>query len=195
MLRPLGVILAGGASTRMGRDKAFVELGGRALVDHVSEALSLVCREVVVAGRPDGIAGLTGIADTVPERRGPLAGVTAALEYAGTGEVLVVAVDQPWIRHQTMVGLASVDSSLAVVPIDRKGYRQTTCARYPTTMLSVALDELYAGGSIQSALDRSAFTPIGPDVWEGWDEDGRSWFSVDTEASLADGIARFGPLG
>ncbi len=177
----------------MGRDKAFVEVAERPMVEWVGDALGSVSPGVIIAGRPDGIGPIPGIGDPVSERRGPLSGLAAALEYAETGDVLVCAVDQPWIRVDTLAALADVESDLPVVPIDREGARQTTCARYPTSLLSVALDELYHGGSLQSALDRSAFTPIGPDVWSSWGEDGRSWYSADSPTALETGLATFGP--
>lgn len=176
----------------MGTDKAFVEVAGRPLIDWVIAALTPVCSEIVIAGRPDGIGPVPGIGDPIAERRGPLSGVAAALEHAGQGTVLVVAVDQPWIRSETLEHLAEVESELAVVPVDSSGVRQTTCARYPTSMLPVALDELLAGGSIQSVVDRTAFVPIGPDLWRGWGEDGRSWYSVDTPDAVAQGLEKFG---
>ena len=193
MVRPFGVILAGGASSRMGRDKALVEVAGSSMIEWVAQALGAVCSGLVVAGRPDGVGPLPGIGDPVSERRGPLSGLASSLEYAEQGDVLVVAVDQPWVRPTTLQGLAEMASVLPVIPLDRDGVRQTTCARYPTSMLSVALDELYSGGSIQSAIDRTAFTPVTPETWEPWGEDGRSWFSVDTDEALAAGLERFGP--
>ena len=50
----IGVVLAGGESKRMGSDKALLEVGGRAMIDWVADALDRVCGRVVVSGRPDG---------------------------------------------------------------------------------------------------------------------------------------------
>lgn len=193
MVRATGVILAGGASTRMGRDKALVTVGGRAMFAWVRDRLMEVCDTVVVAGRSAGLGGMPGLSDPVEERRGPLAGLAAALEWAEQGHVLLVATDQPWVRTATLRALADRAQDLAVVPVDPDGARQTTCAVYPTSMLPVALDELYAGGSIQSTLDRSAFVPVHPDEWRSWGEDGRSWYSADSPEAVEEGLARFGP--
>lgn len=192
MVRPIGVLLAGGASSRMGTDKALVELSGRPMSAWVLQALAAVCDDVLVAGRPDGLGGVRGIADTMAGRRGPLAGLVAALE-AESAPVLVVATDQPWVRVETLRHLVGLVGDLPVVPVAHDGSRQTTCAVYPPGILSVALDELLAGGSIQSVLDRTAFVPVEEDTWRGWGEEGRSWFGVDTAEALAEGLARFGP--
>jgi molybdopterin-guanine dinucleotide biosynthesis protein A len=188
----MGVLLAGGASRRMGSDKASVEVCGRPMSAWVIQALRAVCDRVVAAGRPDGLEGIEGLADPVSERRGPLAGLVAALEQAGSTPVLVVATDQPWVRPETLQRLVLTASELPVVPISTDGVRQTTCALYPPGILPVALDELLAGGSIQSVLDRTAFEPIEEETWASWGEDGRSWFSVDTPDAVERGIAEYG---
>ena len=56
-------------------------------------------------------------------------------------------------------------------------------------------DELEGGGSIQSRLDRVSFDPVVTQEWEGWGEDGRSWFSADSSDDIELGLARFGQPG
>jgi molybdopterin-guanine dinucleotide biosynthesis protein A len=76
----LGVVLAGGQSTRFGSDKALAELVGRSLVDRAGDAVGGFCESVVVAGR------VTAPAPTIPDwpraSMGPLAGIAAALHLA-----------------------------------------------------------------------------------------------------------------
>lgn len=176
----------------MGSDKTTVEVAGRPMSAWVIDALRPVCDRVVAAGRPEGVDGIPGLADPVPDRRGPLSGLVAALEAAGSAPVMLVATDQPWVRTRTLHELAAITNDLPIVPISADGVRQTTCALYPPGILSVALDELLAGGSIQSVLDRTAFDPIDEETWRGWDEDGRSWYSVDTLDALEAGVRRYG---
>jgi molybdopterin-guanine dinucleotide biosynthesis protein A len=108
--------------------------------------------------------------------------------------VLVVAVDQPWLRPVTAECLARSDPDQAVVPVDG-GVRQTTCAFYPAGLSRLAASELEGGGSIQSLLDMSGFRPVVEEEWRGWGEDGRSWFSIDEPANIEEGLSRFGPPG
>lgn len=191
----LGVILAGGGSTRMGRDKALVDVAGRPLVGWVAGALAAVTPEVIVIGRHEGIAGLTALPDDHPARRGPLAGLATALRRAGGRPVLLVAVDQPWVRIQTLAALLELAGPVhAVVPIEG-GARQVTCAVYPAAWTARAAAEDEAGGSIQSLLDRLPVREVEEVEWAAWGEDGRSWFSVDTAASRRAGLARFGAPG
>lgn len=190
-MKVTGVMLAGGASRRMGTDKAFVEINGLAMAEIVATSLREVCDRALVAGRAQGLAGLPGIPDPDASNRGPLAGLVAGLEAAGSGVVVLTAVDQPWVRPDTLRHLIALYSDLPVVPVV-EGSRQTTCAVYPTDITPAAREELMAAGSIQTLLDRVAFQPVLEEEWASWGEDGRSWFSIDTPEALEEGLSRFG---
>lgn len=185
----IGVILAGGRSSRMGIDKAGHEVAGKAIAQWVAGALGTVCDRVVIAGRTEGFGGIEPIPDTGGPYRGPLAGIASC---AHLGRIAVVAVDQPWVRPETMRALDGLDGDLPVVPIDN-GNRQATCAIYPSGLGEIAREELEAGGSVQTLLDRVAFRAVTEGEWRTWGEDGRSWFSVDTPRDAEEGLRRFGP--
>lgn len=190
----LGIVLAGGRSRRMGTDKAGYELAGRPMLEWVAGALEMVCRRVVIAGLPGGLRGRPGIADPGPLHRGPLAGLVAGLRTPGVERAVLVAVDHPWVRPETLSALLSHAGELPLVPVDQ-GVRQTTCAVYPAAAGDPGGEELTAGGSIQSLLDRIAFDPVVEGTWRPWGEDGRSWYSADTEEAVMAGIELFGPPG
>ncbi len=192
MTRPLVAILAGGLSSRMGTDKAEVEIAGATMAARVIGAARAV-GTVVVVGRIESLADAPAIPDPPGETRGPLAGLVAALEVAEGRPVVLVAVDQPWVRPATLQALIDEqEGTAAVVPRDG-GVRQTTCAAYPPGLLGAARSALEDGVSIQRLLDREGCREIDPALWRTWGEDGRSWFSVDDRESLHAGLARFGP--
>lgn len=172
----------------MGRDKADVMVGGSTMLDRVGAALRAVTDRVVLLG-PDR-SGWECWPDSV-HAQGPLAGITTALRRAGTSRVLALAVDHAFVRWETLEQLISLDSELPVVPVDDTGMRQVTCALYPVTIADEAEDEASAGGSIQTLLDRVSFRPVAPQEWESWGEDGRSWYSVDSEDALTRGLSAF----
>ncbi len=191
----VGVVLAGGASRRMGRDKALVEVAGRPMLDWVVDALGAVTTDVVVSGdpRPELADRLRFVEDKGERTRGPLAGIVAVMEQADPDALLVVVgVDHPWVRSSTLREIVARFAERPVVPVP-DGIRQTTCAAYPTNDLLVATRELNAGGSIQSMLDRTAFDPFTESDIAGCGEDGRSWFSVNTPDDLDEGLRRYGP--
>ncbi|MGC2239656.1 MAG: molybdenum cofactor guanylyltransferase [Acidimicrobiia bacterium] len=189
MPTPLGAVLAGGAGSRMGTDKASVELDGSTMLNRVIDAVSDVAPHVVVLGGDR--EGQECWPDITPVP-GPLAGVATALNRMSEDRVLVVAVDNPFVTVSTLTHLAKMSSSLPIVPVDYAGVRQVTCAVYPKSVAAVALEEAESGGSIQTLLDRVSFEPVTPDVWRSWGEDGRSWYSVDTPESLRAGLEKYG---
>jgi molybdopterin-guanine dinucleotide biosynthesis protein A len=91
----LGVVLAGGNSTRFGSDKALAELGGHTLLNRAFDTLSGFCELVVIAGRERG-PGHRCIPDWPQPNMGPLGGLAAALRMArdeGYDSVLSCGVD------------------------------------------------------------------------------------------------------
>ena len=138
------VILAGGRSTRMGRDKAGLPVAGVTLVEWTVRRLGSDFAETIVAGAaaPPG-------ARAVPDRRsdaGPLGGIEAGLLAAHSPFTFVVACDMP----RASVALASfllarcAGHDAAVPRID--GRAQPTCAAYART----------AAPKIGAYLDRGA---------------------------------------
>lgn len=188
MTSVLGAILAGGTSSRMGRDKAEVAVGGQTMLDRVVAAASPVCDRVVVLGPERD--GLESWPDT-GTGSGPLAGLATALEKTEADQVLLIAVDNPFVRSETLAGIIDLAGDMPVVPVDGHGTRQVTCALYPATLAGIAREELGNGGSLQSLLDRVSFRPVTPDEWAAWGEDGRSWHSVDDPASLEEAVAAY----
>ena len=102
-----GVVLAGGGSRRMGRDKAKLKVQKGTLADLMAEKLHAVgCAPVLLSG-PGGIA------DRYPGR-GPLAGLHAALGHAaGAAALLAVPVDMPGLRPQTLRRLGQAPGAAA----------------------------------------------------------------------------------
>ena len=88
-----GAVLCGGASRRMGRDKAVIAVGGRSLARRVADAIDGAGADAVVAVGGDAAAltaeGLTVVADDEPGA-GPLAGILVGLAHHGTTDIVFV---------------------------------------------------------------------------------------------------------
>lgn len=113
------VLLAGGASQRMGRDKAALTFGVQKLWQRQIDTL-LACApvEVLISGRFDGPwrgTNLRVIEDGV-EGGGPLRGIATALDEAVTDLLLVLAVDMPLMDSKFLLNLLSVAKEAGVVP-------------------------------------------------------------------------------
>jgi molybdenum cofactor guanylyltransferase len=139
------VILAGGKSHRMGRDKLPLMVGKKPLLDRVYLALASCCSEILVAGGGGyAPAGARRVPDLRPGRQGPLAGIEAGLLAARHRAVFVAAGDMPFLTGDLakyLLGLLSNDVP-AVVP-DSGGRLHPLCAAYGREVqpaVSAALD-------------------------------------------------------
>lgn len=128
-----GFILAGGASSRMGADKAHLRLGGRTLVGRAAAALGgVVGRVSVVSSKPGAAAfGLPVVPDLFGGR-GALGGLHAALAHAASEWVLVLSCDLPFVTAALCERLASLrgPGADAVAPRQPDGRPQPLCALY-----------------------------------------------------------------
>lgn len=99
---PLGVLLAGGQSTRLGRDKAWLSFSGRPLLRRVAEVLGQVTGEVFVSGRDPAAFGLPvpWLPDATPGL-GPAGGVLTVLG-AVKRSCLVISCDLPFMDEATL---------------------------------------------------------------------------------------------
>jgi molybdenum cofactor guanylyltransferase len=106
----LGVVLAGGASLRMGRDKAALEIGGETLAAGAARRLREVVAEVVVADRGKGaVPGFLSIADG--PGGGPAAGLLGAAVARPGRPQLVLACDLPGVPASLLAALARLAAS------------------------------------------------------------------------------------
>jgi molybdenum cofactor guanylyltransferase len=114
-MNPLsGIILAGGASRRMGEDKGTLVWNGRRAVDRLSDCLKEVgAAPILVAGAN---YGLPFVEDPEPQA-GPVAGLLRAIEAlsaAGARMALVLAVDAPTLRSDDLAPLIAADAPGAI---------------------------------------------------------------------------------
>ena len=173
----------------MGTDKADVPFGTSTMLETVVHAVAQV-GEPVVVGRTSAPPGARAVPDREPPGRGPLAGLETALALHPGTPVVLVAVDQPFVRAETLVRLLDSPGD-AVVPYDERP--QVTCAVYRPAFLAAASAALDEGErSLVAALTRADAALVRADEWRGWGEDGRSWFGVDTPARRSEGLRRYG---
>jgi len=175
------VVLAGGRSRRMGRDKAFLPVGDGVLLERVVAPLAGFFDEVVVSassrrraaailGRLDvpGLAArLLPAGDEVPGQ-GPLRGLLTGLRAARNEACFVLAADMPDVKPSAVRALsrraAGRDCAVAVGP---DGYKEPLLGVYMRSVIP-AVEGLLSSGR-RSLLDlyprvRSAFVGLGPEL-------------------------------
>src|ERR1700719_790501 len=147
-------ILAGGKSTRMGKDKAFVEFEGRTLLARALELTASVASNVRIGGGREKFAAFAPVVEDVFRDCGPLGGIHAALRNSATDINLMLAVDMPfvsWALLRYLIGQAEKSEEAAVVvPRGKEGW-QPLCALYRRDFADAAEDALRAG---QNKIDR-----------------------------------------
>ena len=157
---PLVGVLAGGLSSRMGRDKAWLPApaGGEALIERLLRIASELALPAVVIGG-NAPAGIECLRDA-PAGIGPIGGLCALLAHAGTRPAIALACDLPYVDAALLARLARADSAAAVLaPRDpESGKWQPLFARYTPARVLPELRRAIDDGvrSLQGVLARVA---------------------------------------
>jgi molybdenum cofactor guanylyltransferase len=142
-----GFVLAGGKSSRMGQNKAFLTIAGEPLVVRIARELAAVTGSVTLVGEPGLYAGLgfEVIPDGYPGC-GPLAGIHAALQHARHDWSLVAACDMPVSAHiwGELTSRSRSDSGV-IMAVDEEGRPEPLAALYHRRCASVIEEALAAG--------------------------------------------------
>ncbi len=153
-------ILAGGQSTRMGRDKAFVEFNGHPLLTRALDLARSVASDVRIVGSKDKekFAPYAPVVEDIFRDCGPLGGIHAALRASPTDLNLMLAVDMPFVSSaflqylidqaridQTRIGQARTTADASVVVPRSGGLWQPLCAVYRRDFADAAEAALRAG--------------------------------------------------
>src|SRR5579863_6827128 len=145
-----GFVLVGGASRRMGRDKALMPLGDLTMVEQIARRVRAAAGNVTLIGSPKkyGHLSLPVIADEI-ENCGPLGGLYTALRHTESDWNLLVACDMPDVTEtflRQLIGAAEDSDADCVVP-EIDGKIDPLCAVYHRSLLTAT----------ESAIHRKLF--------------------------------------
>ena len=178
-----GVILAGGASRRIGQDKALLELGGRPLIAIVAERLASVCQEVVIASGPTPRyvdLGFPVVTDHFPDV-GALAGIHAGLSAASHEVALAVACDMPFLNPRLLRAFVGWVEGFDVAIFRHGENVEPLHAAYRRTCLAPIEAAIRAGRRrIISFFDQVRVRYVPPEAVRRIDPDLRSFRNVNT---------------
>jgi molybdopterin-guanine dinucleotide biosynthesis protein A len=126
------VILAGGESRRMGRDKAHVEFRGTSLLNHAIENLSPLFDDIVLSVREPLAIDLPQVVQVMDaaEGLGPMMGIVAAMAEVDTDWVFVTGVDMPFLVPAVLQQMANQRPGHDAVLAEVDGYFQPMPAFY-----------------------------------------------------------------
>jgi len=140
-------ILAGGKSTRMGADKAFVQFEGQTLLARALDLARSVTEDVHIVGEKEKYSAFAPTIEDIFPECGPLGGIHAALRASQRDLNLILAVDVPFVTAalvEHIVTLAVESSAMVTVPRAGKGW-QPLCAVYRREFADAAEEALRAG--------------------------------------------------
>lgn len=112
-----GIVLAGGASRRMGQSKAWIELDGRPFIVRVIDSLRRVCDEIVVVANNAAefqTLGARVVSDEFPDT-GSLGGLYSGVKAANNELAVAVACDMPFLNPQVLEFLISLSPDCDIV--------------------------------------------------------------------------------
>jgi molybdenum cofactor guanylyltransferase len=184
------VILAGGLNTRMrGRNKAFLEVGGRTILDRLIATLKDFFNEILLVTRePEMYADQPVRAvEDVYEARASLTGVHSGLHHMKADFAFVVPCDAPFIEPaliRTLLSEITVDVD-AIVPMSGRFY-EPLCAIYSKSCLAPIRDQLDRGDfKITRFYDKIRLKTIPLETILPAEERQRALFNVNTPEALS----------
>ncbi len=127
-----GVILSGGKNTRMGANKAFLEVEGERMIDRAVRILREACGEIIiVTNEPlDYLDQDVTVVTDIFKDMGPLAGIHAGLFHATAPRAFVCACDMPYLDAPFIRHLLSLAEGHDIVVPERKGRPEPLHAIY-----------------------------------------------------------------
>ena len=191
-----GFILAGGESSRMGRDKALLELEGVALIVRTARLVESAARRCAVVGDSVRLEGLEleVIEDDLPGA-GPLGGIATALGASEAEWNLVVACDLPYLTREWLeflIGHATRSDADAVLPMNERG-AEPMCAMYHQRAEVAIRGALESGiRKVTDGLAKLRVEYVEREEWKGFDSEGLLFKNMNEPADYEEAKARLG---
>ena len=175
LLPATAAILAGGASRRMGQNKALLSLDGQPLIAHVANKLAQLTKERIIISNDVALYSFLGlpIYKDLFVGAGALAGVHAALTYATQPWVFIVACDMPLLNITLLRWLFRQRQEVDVVMPKRDGREEPLHALYQRRVLPAVEARLQAGQRRVTSflpdvkvrfVEEAAMRPLDPDL-------------------------------
>lgn len=185
-----GIILAGGLGTRMGNvKKAFMEIGGRTILDRLLAVYRPLFPELIIAARDsaDFTAYDLPVAEDQFEARSSLTGIHAGLDAMTASHGFFAACDAPFLQSglvERLLTEVSPDIDV-VIPLKEDGYREPLCAVYSKRCLPFIENQLNRQDfKIIRFFDQVAVKEVPVAHLREGDPDQISFFNVNTPDDL-----------
>jgi len=186
-----GIILAGGRSARMGREKALLEWHGELLIQRAVRLMQTVCGEVVVVTSSEAVRQVVSVR-TVPDLQpgwGPLGGLYAGLQAVSQEYNGVVACDMPWIQPEAFRRLAAWAPGYDAVVLRRPSGWEPLHALYARRCLPTIEACLQAGFlKLRDLCERLQVRAVTEAEWQSWDPQFQALRNLNTPSDYAQAL-------
>jgi len=200
-----GYVQAGGGSTRFGKDKALVELGGKTMLARTTELVAQVCSEVMIVAEAGKYVNAPApvLADCWPGQ-GPLGGILTALQVSerrgsSSDWNLIVSCDMPFLMGEWLGFLCerAARSAAQVVVADSASGLEPLCACWKTAAGPAIQAAFHAGvRKVAEAMRRLPMEVLDEQVWKRFDTEGRLFRNMNTPEDFEEArriIEKHGP--
>jgi molybdopterin-guanine dinucleotide biosynthesis protein A len=190
-------ILAGGASTRMGTEKALLPFGGEPLLMRTARLLEPLVREVIIVGKPEIYSGLglraipdqfvTTAAETVPART-PLVGIVTALSNTRSPWNLILACDLPYVTSEWvhwLLGRALDSGSQVVMPRTSRGFEPVAAVYHRDCVAQIRAALVQGIRKVSEALSNLRLEFIDEREWSVLDSEHRVLTNMNSPGDYA----------
>lgn len=153
-----GIILAGGKSSRMGCDKALIQINGKHMIDYSIEALTPVCRNVIISANQFTQYKNFEICPDNLSITAPIIGIFSCLTKIKTTAAFVLSCDMPLIDQYFVKYLLSFhsDDFEITIPVHNSGKIEPLCAVYSVRVLEKINAMIMAGNyKLQDLINNS----------------------------------------
>ncbi len=190
-VRAFGYVLAGGGSTRFGRDKALVEFGGKPMLARMIRLVHSVSGRVKLVASPGRYTGygIETVADQWPGE-GPLGGIITALEDAAQSSRrsewnLILSCDMPFLTTDWLTFMAeraAKSDAQVLLPRSNSG-PEPLCACYRTDG-AAKLRKAFESGirKVTEGLKYVITEVLDEADWKRFDNAGRLFWNMNTAA-------------
>jgi molybdopterin-guanine dinucleotide biosynthesis protein A len=194
-----GYVLAGGASSRFGRDKALVRFGAIPLLLQIAQLAQTCTSEVTIVAGGQKYVDLGGKLEIIEDqwpREGPLGGIITALQHtAATNRSaawnLILSCDMPFLTAEWLAFLVEhareSDKEIQVILPHSAHGPEPLCACYRTSA-AAALKNVFDRGvrKVTQALKEVRTEVLDDSVWKRFDSAGRLFWNMNTPADFAE---------
>lgn len=181
------LILAGGRSTRLGRNKAFLKANGQSLIERIIDRLAQVSEEIIIVTNDvDQYEHLeaTVVADVYPGKAA-LGGIYSGLQAASNSHSVVVGCDMPFLNVSLLRYMQSFAPAHDVVIPRLAQYTEALHAIYAKSCLPHIDRQLQAGDlQITGLFPAVRVGYVEQEVIEIFDPDHLSFFNINSQADL-----------